>query len=91
MGSIPEPNPNLLMNDQQQQNSLLWLNQSPCFSNVDHLLSPGFSISENAFQSFFTNNGYDNNGGIVVEEAAYDHIVMPMPMPGGEVPIDLLY
>ncbi len=39
-----------------------WLNDSgsPRFSNVDQLLSPGFSISENAFQPFFTN--YDSSG-----------------------------
>lgn len=63
-----------------EQTAPFWLNDSPSFSNVDQLLSPGFSIPENTFQSFFT--GYDN--GMV---GVYDQ---PMPV-SGEIPIDLLY
>ena len=71
------PDSSLLMSE---QSASLWFNDSPCFSNVDQLLSPGFSISESAFQSFFT--GYDN--GMV---GSYDQIV---PVSSGG-PSDLLY
>jgi hypothetical protein len=36
-----------------EQAAPAWFNDSPCFSNVDQLLSPGFSLSENVFQGFF--------------------------------------
>lgn len=69
----PTPELNILTNEQAAS---FWLNDSPSFSNVDQLLSPGFSISENTFQSFFT--GYDN---------VYDQIV---PVSSGN-PIDMVY
>lgn len=45
--------------------STFWLNDSgsPCFSNVDHLLSPGFFVSENVFQPFFAD--YGNGTGVM--------------------------
>lgn len=65
MGEQPEP---------------LWFNESPNFSNVDQLLSPGFSLSENVlFQGFFMD--YDNVG------EGYD----PMPTVSNEIPASLLY
>jgi hypothetical protein len=64
MGEQPEP---------------LWFNESPNFSNVDQLLSPGFSLSENVlFQGFFMD--YDNVEG-------YD----PMPSILNEAPAGLPY
>jgi len=45
-----------------------WLSESTYFSTIDQLLSPGFSISEYAFQSLIP--GYDNDVGGV-----YDQIV----------------
>lgn len=56
-----------------------WMNDSPCFDNVDQLLSPGFSISENAFQSLFI--GYNNS-----IEGVYDQII-PAP---GDIGADML-
>ncbi|CZR58718.1 related to cutinase transcription factor 1 beta [Phialocephala subalpina] len=81
---VPDQSPpqaNLLMDDQAMQGSF-WLNESgsPCFSNVDQLLSPGFYIPENTFQSFLT--GYDNGMG-----GAYDQI---LPTSNGGH-LDLLY
>ena len=73
----PMPESNLLMNEQAAP---FWLNDSPCFSNVDQLLSPGFSITESAFQSFFT--GYDSS-----TVGVYDQIA---PV-SSDNPIDLLY
>jgi hypothetical protein len=73
MQQMPEPTMN-------EQGLPFWLNDSPCFNNVDQLLSPGFSISENVFHSFFTS--YDN--GIVV---GYDQGIPPP----SDDPIDLLY
>ena len=53
LGIIHEPN--LSMNG---QTAPFWLNDSPSFSNLDQLLSPGFSIPDDVFQSFFTS--YDS-------------------------------
>ena len=49
----------MLANEQAVPGSF-WINDSgsPCFSNVDQLLSPDFYISENVFHSLFTS--YDN-------------------------------
>lgn len=73
----PLSEPTLLMSEQPGPP---WFNDPPCFSTVDQLLSPGFSISENAFQSLFT--GYDNGTGGV-----YDQIIPD----SNDVPIHLLY
>lgn len=77
------PHANLLMDESVMQGSY-WLNESgsPCFSNVDQLLSPGFYIPENTFQSFMT--GYDNGNGM---GGGYDQI---LPTSNG-VHLDLLY
>jgi hypothetical protein len=69
------PEPNLPLNEQP---ALSWFNTSPRFSNVDQLLSPGFSLSENVFQDFFP----DYEGGMV-----YDQIV---PVSNG-ISEDILY
>ena len=60
-----------------------WLNDSgsPCFSTIDQLLSPGFSISENTFQSFFPD--YDSNGVVDIHGQ--------MMHASENVPVDLLY
>jgi hypothetical protein len=73
-----------LLIDGQTVPGAFWLNESgsPCFSNVDHLLSPGFFISENVFQPFFT--GYDNGNGMV---DAYDQTGPE----SNNVPVGLLY
>jgi len=44
--------------------SAFWLNDSGslCFSNVDHLLSPGFYVPEITLQPFF--DGYGNVNGV---------------------------
>jgi hypothetical protein len=54
-----------------------WLNDSgsPCFSNVDQLLSPGFFVSENVFQPFLP--GYDNGSGMVDSYGQYN---MSLPL-----------
>jgi hypothetical protein len=77
------PESNLLM-DEEIMPGAFWLNDSgsPCFSNVGHLLSPGFFISENAFQPFFT--GYDNGNGTL---GAYDQ----MGSASNNIPVDLVY
>jgi hypothetical protein len=67
---------NLQMNE---QTAPFWMDNSPSFSNVDQLLSPGFTIPENAFHSFFAS--YDNGMGVYGQS-------MPVP---GNIPIDLLY
>jgi hypothetical protein len=66
-----------LQSDDRNAPSTFWLNESgsPCFSNVDHLLSPGFFVSENVFQPFFA--GYGNGTGIV---DGYDQYSMPLPL-----------
>lgn len=80
------PQANLLMDGQMMQmvQGSFWLNESgsPCFSNVDQLLSPGFYIPENTFQTFMT--GYDNSDGM---GDSYDQI---LPTPNGGH-LDLLY
>jgi len=70
-----------LMMDEQTMPGTYWFNDSgsPCFSNVDQLLSPGFSVPENIFQSFFT--GYDNNLG-----GGYDQMI-----PANNDPVGMLY
>ncbi|RFU27236.1 hypothetical protein B7463_g9113, partial [Scytalidium lignicola] len=75
----PMTESNILMDG---QTAPFWLNdsESPCFSSVDQLLSPGFSMSENAFQSLFA--GFDN--GI---QGVYDQM---MPV-SSDIPPDLLY
>ena len=79
----PVPGFDLLM-DEQIAPGAFWLNDSgsPCFSNVDHLLSPGFFISENTFQPFFP--GYDNGNGTL---GAYDQ----MGSASNNAPVDLVY
>jgi hypothetical protein len=79
----PMPESGLLM-DEQLMPGAFWLNDSgsPCFSNVDHLLSPGFFISENTFQPFYM--GYDNGNGTL---GAYDQIGSA----SNSVPTDLVY
>jgi hypothetical protein len=79
--SMPESN---LLMDEQIMPGAFWLNDSgsPCFSNVDHLLSPGFFISENTFQPFYM--GYDNGNGT---SGAYDQIGSA----SNTVPADLVY
>jgi hypothetical protein len=67
---------NLSDNEQQSQS---WLNESMFFGNVDHLLSPSFVISENAYQSFLA--GYDSS------MRGYDH---SMPV-SGEVLVEGVY
>jgi hypothetical protein len=53
-----------------------WLNESPYFSNVDQLLSPGFIVDENIFQSFFTE--YENGA------VGYDQMALTSnDAPGG--------
>ncbi|KAF5614147.1 cutinase transcription factor 1 beta [Fusarium subglutinans] len=49
----------LLMTDlnvMPQDTEQLWYSVSPQFSNLDQLLSPGFSLSEDVFQHFFSNS-----------------------------------
>jgi len=59
----------LLMNEQILPGAL-WLNSdSSDFNNVDHLLSPGFFISDNVYQPSFTDY---NPGNSMVD--AYDQI-----------------
>ena len=79
--SMPESN---LLIDEQTVPGAFWLNDSgsPSFSNVDHLLSPGFFISENTFQAFFP--GYDNGNGTL---GAYDQ----MGSASNNAPVDLVY
>ena len=72
---ILTPEPNLPLNEQPAP---LWFNTSPRFSNVDQLLSPGFSLSENVFQDLFP----DYDGGMV-----YNPIV---PVSNG-ISEDMLY
>lgn len=66
-----------LQSDDRNAPSTFWLNESgsPCFSNVDHLLSPGFFVSENVFRPFFADygNGTGNMDG-------YDQYSMPLPL-----------
>lgn len=50
MSAVPEPA--LVLNEPLDP---LWFNISPQFSNVDQLLSPGFSLSEDVFLDFFPN------------------------------------
>ena len=78
---IPESS---LQYDNHNAANAFWLNESgsPCFSNVDHLLSPGFFISENTFQPFFP--GYDNRHSTL---GAYDQ----MGSASNNVPVDLVY
>lgn len=44
------------LNAMPQDTGQLWYSVSPQFSNVDQLLSPGFSLSEDVFQHFFSNS-----------------------------------
>lgn len=74
---LPISQPNLLVDE---QGVLLGMNELPSFSAVDQLLSPGFSLSDDAFQFFLAE--YDNTLGGV-----YDQI---LPM-SSESQIDLLY
>jgi hypothetical protein len=69
------PRSNLQVHEHNVPNAF-WLNDSgfPCFSNVDHLLSPGFFVSENVFQHFA---GYDNGTGIV---DGYDQYTISLPL-----------
>ncbi|KAF5241567.1 hypothetical protein FANTH_9078 [Fusarium anthophilum] len=67
---LVEPQAHTLMDNQCQSDGLLmtdlnvmpqdteqlWYSVSPQFSNVDQLLSPGFSLSEDVFQHFFSNS-----------------------------------
>ncbi|VTT68198.1 unnamed protein product [Fusarium fujikuroi] len=43
------------LNSMPQDTEQLWYSVSPQFSNVDQLLSPSFSLSEDIFQHFFSN------------------------------------
>lgn len=43
------------LNSMPQDTEQLWYSVSPQFSNVDQLLSPKFSLSEDIFQHFFSN------------------------------------
>ena len=70
------PDANILANEPTIPS---WMNDPQYFSNVDQLLSPGFTIPENTFNSFFA--GYDNSMGV------YDQNV---PI-SGEVPMHMLY
>jgi hypothetical protein len=45
-----------------------WMNEPLSFNNVDQLLSPGFSVSDNVFLSLFA--GYDNGIARAPEEFA---------------------
>jgi hypothetical protein len=44
------------LNAMPQDTEQLWYSVSPQFSSVDQLLSPGFSLSEDVFQHFFSNS-----------------------------------
>ncbi|KAG0652791.1 Cutinase transcription factor 1 beta [Hyphodiscus hymeniophilus] len=70
------PGNNMLTNEQLVP---AWMENSPYFTNVDQLLSPGFTLPEDTFQSFYA--GYDDGMGV------YDQ---SMPV-SAEMPIDLLY
>lgn len=63
--------------DDRSEQGAFWLNDSgsPCFSNVDQLLSPGFYIPENVFQPFFPS--YDNGAGMM---DPYDQYSLPLPL-----------
>jgi hypothetical protein len=74
---LPTPETNIPISEQAAP---LWLNGTPYFSAVDQLLSPGFALSENNFQTFFAH--YDDSA---VE--VYD----PIGTVHNEEPIDLLY
>jgi hypothetical protein len=79
-GMAQLPPSNLLMNDQAMTGAY-WFNDSgsPCFNNVDQLLSPGFSVPENIFQSFFT--GYDPGIGGVYDQMNTGTNNDPVSMP----------
>lgn len=49
--------------------AVFWPNDSPSYTNVDQLLSPGFIVDENLFQSFFPDYEQANIG--------YDHMAFP--------------
>lgn len=70
---------NILMDDQAMSGTY-WFNDagSPCFSNVDQLLSPGFSVPENIFQSFFTGyvNGMGGTCDQMIPASNNDHVGM---------------
>jgi len=72
--AIPDPSFQL---ENHSVPGTFWLNESgsPCFSNVDHLLSPGFYVPENVFQPFF--GGYENGNSIV---DSFDPYNMPLSL-----------
>jgi hypothetical protein len=72
--AIPRSN---LQFDDCNAPSAFWLNDSgsPCFSNVDHLLSPGFYVPGSVFQPFY--QSFDDGSGML---DAYDHYTMSMPL-----------
>jgi hypothetical protein len=74
---LPTPEDDPLMSDQAAS---FWMNGSPCFSTVDQLLSPGFSLSEDVFQNFFTT--YDTSAMGVNDQ------LMNVP---NDIPIELSY
>lgn len=51
------PEATMMMSDQQPANP--WFSESPQFSDVDQLLSPGFYLSEDVFPDFVL--GYENS------------------------------
>jgi hypothetical protein len=63
-----------------EQAAPAWFNDLPCFSNVDQLLSPGFSLSENVFQGFFMD--YNSSVGEVYN---------PIPTVPSDGSINMLY
>ena len=77
VSTVPIPELNDMTSEQA---ALSWLNESFSLSTVDHLLSPGFSISESAFPSLFMGYSDDMLG-------AYDNTV---PL-ASEAPLNLLY
>ncbi|KAK1238144.1 hypothetical protein MKX08_002723 [Trichoderma sp. CBMAI-0020] len=52
------PETSMMMGDQQPANQ--WFSESPQFSDVDQLLSPGFYLSEDVLPDFVL--GYENSG-----------------------------
>ncbi|UKZ55988.1 hypothetical protein TrVGV298_009812 [Trichoderma virens] len=72
---LPTPEPTILLSEQQTANQ--WFNESPQFSHVDQLLSPGFYLSEDGFSEFLLS--YE-------DAAVYD----PHVLGSGRIPDEIL-
>lgn len=66
--------PTSVVIEQPKQPEQLWFDISPQFTNVEQLLSPGFSLSEDTFLDFFPNypNGMAYNQTIPLPNSVSD-------------------